>query len=66
MKKIDDRKNTSFVRPLLLITGSLIALFIILMMGGCDENEKLSPGDGATILFHDLKHYDSISMYHKI
>ena len=45
MKNQVKSKRTSFVQPMLLIMGSFIALFIIILFGGCSNNDDPVPGN---------------------
>lgn len=44
MKIIVDRKSTSKAQSLLMIAGSILALFILFILGGCDDNDDPDPG----------------------
>jgi hypothetical protein len=45
MRNIVKTKSTSIVHQVLMITGSMIAMFIILLFSACSENDDPAPGN---------------------
>lgn len=44
MKKNFNEKSTSFLQPLVLITGTFVAIFVLLILGGCKNEDDPDPG----------------------
>jgi Cu/Zn superoxide dismutase len=61
MKKNVNEKSTSIVRSFLLITGTFIALFIVLLFTGCNDDDNPDPGSNLPDLTGNSVTYSLVS-----
>ena len=61
MKNYVNGKSTSIVRSLLLITGTSIAIFIVLLFAGCNDNDNPDPGSNLPDLTGNSVTYNFVS-----